>query len=92
MKISGGFVVQKIGDSYYAVPVTTETNIGNGMVKLNETAYFMWKKFEEGLSAEETAAALREEYNVDTETALADVKAFALSLGKAGILERTDEA
>ncbi len=92
MKMNKNFVVQKIGDSYYAVPLGCNSEIANGMIKLNETAYFMWKRFEDGLDREGVAEALLKEYNVDKETALADVAAFAARLGKAGILEGTDEA
>ncbi|MBQ8208297.1 MAG: PqqD family protein [Clostridia bacterium] len=92
MKISEGFVVQKIGESFYAVPVNKNPAIGNGMIKLNESAYLMWKKIEEGLDLDQIAEALTEEYNVDKETALRDVKAFAGQLGKVGILEGTNEA
>lgn len=92
MKISEGYVVQKIGESFYAVPITANPIIGNGMIKLNETAYFMWKKFEDGADITSVADALCLEYDVDKETALADVRSFAQRLGKDGILEGTDEA
>ncbi len=92
MKLKEGFVVQKIGDSFYAVPVAKNPVIGNGMVKLNETAYFMWKMIEDGKGIESIADALCSEYNVEKSRALSDVRAFAEQLGKAGILEGTDEA
>ncbi len=92
MKFKDGFVVRKIGDSFYAVPVTNNPCIGNGMVKLNETAYLMWKNMEEGKSLPEIAEIIAGEYNVDKETALEDLRSFARELGKVGILEGTDEA
>jgi hypothetical protein len=91
MKISDGFVVQKIGESFYAVPVTKNSAVGSGMVKLNETAHFIWKKLEEGLDFVRISEELSKEYNVDKETALGDVKSFAERLGKVGILEGNDE-
>lgn len=91
MKINEGFVIQKIGDSFYAVPVSKNSAIGNSMIKLNETAHLMWKKIEEGSSKEDIAKAISEEYNVDKETALGDVKRFCEQLGKVGILEGIDE-
>lgn len=92
MKINEGFVVQQIGESFYAVPVTKNSVLGNSMIKLNETAHFMWKKIEEGLGLSEIADAISAEYDVDKETALADVKKLAEQLGKVGILEGIDEA
>lgn len=91
MKINEGFVIQKIGDSFYAVPVSKNSAIGSSMIKLNETAHLMWKKIEEGSSKEDIAKAISDEYNVDKETALVDVKSFCEQLGKVGILEGIDE-
>ncbi len=87
MNISKNFVIQKIGESYYAVSLIPNSAIGNAMVKLNDTAYFMWKRFEEGLSVSETARALCSEYSVNEEKALSDVKGFAEKLAGVGILE-----
>ena len=91
MKLNEGFVIQKIGDSFYAVPVTKNSAIGNSMIKLNETAHLIWKSIEAGLSMEKTAEAVSSEYNVDKEKALNDVKSFCVQLGKVGILEGIDE-
>ena len=91
MKISEGFVIQKIGDSFYAVPVTKNSAVGNSMIKLNETAHSIWKGIEAGLSKEKIAEAISSEYNVDKEKALSDVKSFCAQLGKVGILEGIDE-
>ncbi|MBE6538639.1 MAG: PqqD family protein [Ruminococcaceae bacterium] len=87
MKINSGFVVRKIGDSFYAMPLTNVPSIGCGMIKLNETAHLMWKKIEEGFEAEAVADAVCEEYDVSKETALRDVTAFVKKLEEAGILE-----
>lgn len=92
MKLNEGFVIQKIGDSFYAVPVSKNSSIGNSMIKLNETAHLMWSKIEDGFSMEEIAEAVCSEYNVDKEKALCDVKSFCKQLGKVGILERIDES
>ena len=92
MKLSEGFVVQKIGESYYAVPVTNNASIQNGMIKLNETAYLMWNSLEEGKTLSDIADIVAGEYNVDRETALKDINSFAEQLRKVGILEGTDEA
>lgn len=92
MKLNEGFVIQKIGESFYAVPVTKNSAIGSSMIKLNETAHIIWKSIEAGLSKEEIAGAVSSEYNVDKETALSDVESFCEQLGKVGILERSDES
>lgn len=92
MKISADFVIEKIGDSYYAVPLSKKAAIGNSMVKLNESAYIVWEGIRDGLTLEEIADAFVKEYVIDKDTALKDVTAFTKQLGKVGILEGTDEA
>ncbi len=92
MNISKNFVVRKIGDSYYAVPLIPNAKLGSGMIKLNETAHFMWGCFENGLGISETADALCNEYNISKEIALPDVKKFATSLAEVDILEGSIEA
>ena len=87
MKISSEFVVKKIGGSFYAVPLSKNPAIGNGMIKLNETAHFMWQKISEGLNIEEIADIVCTEYAVDRETAINDIRAFAEQLRKVGVLE-----
>lgn len=92
MKISADFVVEKIGDNYYAVPLVKKTAIGNSMIKLNESAYLVWEGIKNGLTLEEIAENFTKEYVIDKDTAKRDVTAFVLQLGKVGILEGTDEA
>ncbi len=91
MKLNEGFVVQKIGDNFYAVSVTKNSAVGNSMIKLNETAHLMWEKIEDGFSVDKIAEAITLEYNIDKETALKDVMSFCEQLGKVGILEGINE-
>ncbi|MBR4295954.1 MAG: PqqD family protein [Clostridia bacterium] len=87
MKIKAGFIVRQIGENFYAMPITEMSQIGNGMIKLNETAHFMWEKLESGIDAEALADAICSEYSIEREAALKDVKAFCAKLGEAGVLE-----
>lgn len=91
MKIKDGFVVRKIGESYYAVPVRNY-DIKNGMIKLNETAHFIWTHLEMGMDVEEIADAMCAEYNAERERVVSDIKIMVERLGKVGVLEGTDEA
>lgn len=75
MKINHDFTIQKVGGSYIAVPVGETSKQFRGMVKLNETAAFLWKQMEtKDCTEEDLADALVGEYEVDRETALADVQ------------------
>jgi hypothetical protein len=55
--------------------------------ELNDTASFIWKQFNGKHTLEEIAARLVEEYEIDTETALADVERLATALGGKGLLQ-----
>lgn len=80
MKIREGYVVKEIAGAFYAVPTVKNPKIGNGMIKLNETAYFIWKKLEESVEAGEIAEQLSDEFDVDEESAKRDVSAFVAKL------------
>lgn len=86
MKINDGFVLRKIGDSYYAVPTESDSTIGNGMIKLNETGNFIWNKLTVGCEKEALVDAVVAEYEVTREKAVADIDAFIERLVEVGIL------
>ena len=60
----------------------------NGLITVNETGAFLWKKLEEGIDTSELLAALTAEYDVDEKTAVADINAFVEKLQKADLLEK----
>jgi hypothetical protein len=55
--------------------------------ELNDTASFIWKQFNGKRTFEEIAARLVEEYEIDMETALADIERLAIALGEKGLLQ-----
>ena len=87
MQISKDFILQKVGGSYVAVPIGETSKTFNGMVRLNETGVFLWKKLSEQDSTEEDLVdALLEEYDVAREIAAADVHRIVEQLRQSGIL------
>ena len=58
------------------------------MVKLNETAADIWHWIGEGLSEEQIAERLVQEYEVDSETAANDTRDILDEMEKQGFLER----
>ena len=74
MKINRDFTIQKVGGSYVAVAVGETSKTFHGMVRLNETGAFLWKLMAEKDCTEEMLVdAILAEYDVDRETAAADV-------------------
>ncbi len=86
MKIKEGFVLRNICGEYIVVAVGKQTLDFKGLIKLNETGAFLWEKLLAECTAEELIAAMQAEYDVDAETAKADIEAFITSLKAADLL------
>ncbi len=86
MKIKDGFILREVAGSYLVVAVGAAVKQFNGMINLNETGAFLWRILEKGATEEKAVAELLKEYDVDEETAKADVKAFVSKLTEAGLL------
>ena len=87
MKIKQGFVLRKVAENYIVVPVGEMAKKFNGVIKLNESSAFMWKKLEQGIEFNDLVKAVTDEYDVDIERAESDVKAFTDALTQANIAE-----
>jgi len=87
MKIKDGFLLRSVAGMHVVVAVGTAVLDFDGMISLNDTGAFMWKKLEQGCSAQELADALVQEYAVDNATALADAAVFLEKLRDAGLAE-----
>ncbi|MGN0261918.1 MAG: PqqD family protein [Eggerthellaceae bacterium] len=87
MKIKPDFVMRRVGNSYVAVATGAAAKSFNGMLKLNESAAFLWESLRKGATEEELAARLTSEYEVSSEKALCDVRRVCEQLLKAGIAE-----
>jgi hypothetical protein len=87
MKIKEGFIMRNMGGQAVVVSIGAASKVFNGMVKLNETGEFLWKKISEGAEREDLIQALLEKYEVNEETANRDVDNFIQSLEQPGIIE-----
>ena len=87
MQISKDFILQKVGGSYVAVPIGETSKTFNGMVRLNETGVFLWKKLsEKDCTEEDLVNAILEEYDVAREVAAADIHRIVEQLRESGVL------
>ena len=88
MKIKSGFVAKEIAGQYVVVALGSASKIFNGIIKLNESAKFIWDKLSVGAEKNDIVDALLEEYEgVDRATAERDVDTFINELKGANILE-----
>lgn len=87
MKIKEGFVYREIMGQGVVVPTEKASMEFSGMVKLNETGAFIWKKIQQGGSIEVIVEELLKEYDVSKEQAEASVQRFVSDMTQKGILE-----
>ncbi len=87
MKIKEGFRLHTIGKETYAVAATPEAAALGSMIRLNETALFLWRLLECERTEEELLGALSTEYEIDEETARRDFAPFLLQLKEAGLID-----
>ena len=76
MKRSADFILRQVAGKSVLVPVGAAAVAFPGMVDLNVCGCYIWELLEKQCSAEALVAALTERYEVDEETARADVQQF----------------
>ena len=86
MKIKDGFILRTVADTHIVVAVGKQSKNFNKMIKLNDSAAFLWRLLEKERTAQELAGELVAEYGIDMQQALADAEAFAAALKEAGLL------
>lgn len=87
MKIKNGFILRTVAGQNLVVPLGENTMNFNAAITLNESAAFLWNLLNEEQTEENLVNALTEEYDIDEETANADVKVFLDVLKEHEILE-----
>ncbi len=87
MKLKYRFVIRTVGGKKIAVAVGTDNEKFNGMIKLNDTAEFIFDLLNtKDVSEEDIVNGLIEKYSVDRETALSAVRTYIENLEKNGLL------
>lgn len=76
MKIKDGFILRKIAGEDIVVPIGNNIADFNGVIRLNESAGFLWKTLQEEISKEDLISSLIKEYEIDETLATNDVEGF----------------
>ena len=88
MKIKSGYIIRSVADNNIVIPVGEESIKFKGVMTLSGSGAYLWKILcEKDVSEQELADALCEKYDVDAETALADVKKFVEAAYEKGLFE-----
>lgn len=86
MKRSPDFLLRDVAGTMVIVPVGAAVSKFPGMVTLNATGAYLWELLEQEQTAESLVEALASRYDVDHETAAADVNAYITKLTPIGAL------
>lgn len=87
MKLKGNLFLQQVADTWTVLPMGKDVINFDGIMTLNETGVLLWKKLEEEVEKQDLVDALRAEYDVSEEQALADIEEFIEKLSLAGCLQ-----
>ncbi len=86
MKIKRGLMIHKTPDGTVAVATGEAARAFNGMLRLTPTAEFILRAFEKDTTIDAVAAAMTEKYDVDLDTARADVERLVATLASVGLM------
>ena len=86
VRATGEMVLREIAGEYLLIPTGEAALKIHGMVTLSESGLLLWKKLQEECTEESLVEALLQTYEVDRETAQADVREFLQQMEKAGLL------
>ena len=86
MRIKDCFVLKNIAGVNTVISTSLKTTF-EGMITLNDTGVFMWELLAKGVSLEELANKMAEEYDIDKSIALTDAKNFIDKLSAIDVFE-----
>ena len=86
MRIKNGFVLREVAGQIVVIATGEASKDFHGMIKLNVTGKVIWLALQEGLSEVEIAQRLQEQFDVDSEKALRDTRAFLQQMEGMGFL------
>ncbi len=84
MKIKKGFMLKELDGQTVAIPVASDFN---GVVKMNDTAAYIWQLLEKEATKEELVTAILKEYKTTLELAEEAVENTLKALKADGFLE-----
>lgn len=86
MRLIAGFCVRKILGETIAIPTQEAAHHLSGIASMNETGEFLFELLQKEQTIDSLAEALMEDYEVDRQTAEADVREFVDVLEKNHVL------
>ena len=91
MKTNEEYMLREIAGEAVLIPTGSASQKLNGMIELTDSAAFIWKQVDTAKDLEEIVARVREEYEVEEETARRDIYGFLRELYIRGIVQDIPE-
>lgn len=86
MRATQEMIVREIAGEHILIPVGEMALRVHGMITLSESGLLLWDRLQEDCTEEDLIRAILAEYEIDRDTAAADVRAFLAQMEAVGIL------
>ena len=86
MEIKKQVVLRSVAGEYMLIPIGETVFEYNGIFMLTESGKFLWENIEKGAETDQLKQLLMAEYEIDSDTASADVDEFLEMLKTFGII------
>ena len=80
MKTNKDFMLREVAGEYILIPTGNAAQKINGMIRLTDTAAFIWKQVDGAADLAEIERKIMDEFDVDAKTAKQDVHGFMKGL------------
>lgn len=89
MRIKPGFEVQAVCGEHILMAMGEENIDFSKVIALNETSRFVWEKMKGGIdNVDDLVTAITDEYEIDKDTAKADIEALINQFVELGVMEK----
>lgn len=86
MRIKDGFVLREVCGDNIVIPVGENSVDFKSVIRLNESGVLLWNALLNDVDEQQLLKVITDEYEVDDETAIKDIKKFTQHLRDADIL------
>lgn len=80
MRTNREYMIREIAGEKILIPTGTASQKLNGMIRLTDTAAFIWEQVDTAENLAEITARVCREFDIDEETAARDVRGFLYEL------------
>ena len=91
MKVNNNYILREIAGEYILVSLGTSASSFNGLITLNEIGGKIFKLLSQERTVEELVMLITAEYEIDSETAEADINEYVQQLRQIGALTESGE-